>query len=59
MQKDLKFKESVAIKKEDKEILDDWGKRVNNMTVPIVSSKGKRLSFVTMMCEQFHQMVLY
>ena len=47
MQNDLKFKESIAIKKEDKEILDDWGKRVNNMTAPLVSSKGRKLSFVT------------
>lgn len=43
MQKDLKFKEAMTNKKEDKEILDDWGKRVSNLTAPIlVPPKGKK-----------------
>ena len=48
MQKDLKFKEAMTNKKEDKEILDDWGKRVSNLTAPIlVPPKGKeKINFV-------------
>ena len=48
MQKDLKFKEAMTNKKEDKEILDDWGKRVSNLTAPIlVPPKGiEKINFI-------------
>ena len=47
MQKDLKFKEAMTTKKEDKEILDDWGKRVSNLTAPLMPPKGKeKINFV-------------
>ena len=43
IQKDLELKEAVAISKEDKDIVDDWNKRVNNMTVPLSSAKGRNV----------------
>ena len=46
IQKDIKFKEAIAFKREDKEILDDWGRRVKNMTTPLLATKGNKFNFV-------------